>query len=72
MNKWGIIVWRNAREQRPCKSGLYAVACKKLNTWCYHTVWYSARHDAWNAFDDLDNNDYAIDVDYWAVLPSVE
>lgn len=61
-----MIGWISASDVSPAKSGMYLTATKaKCGEYIYAVNAYSARHEAWNAHDRLDNAENAVKVDFW-------
>lgn len=59
------IKWISVDDRLPEKSG--EVLVYKPNYMC--VLDYSRKHQAFNAFDDLESVDYAIEVTHWMPLP---
>ncbi len=60
--------FHDARTTRPERSGP-ALVCESGYGWA--VLNYSARHDAFNAYDSCVGAEHAIPVDYWAALPEI-
>lgn len=63
------IHWTSTKVANPEKSGRYLAY--SIGGCHFSNIFYSKRHDKWNASDDEDVPSYAFDVDYWAPVPDV-